>query len=172
MTLDTATSFLHSAIPAGTGIWADIGAGSGIFSRTLDRLLSPGSTIYAIDKTVGPLHRLRLENSELIVQAQDFTRNFSLPPLNGIIMANALHYAKDQVAVLKRLSGMLQPGGRLVLIEYETQASSPWVPYPVPFRRWWELAMDVGLSAPEVLAQLPSAYGHNHIYLAPADKLV
>ncbi|MCB0630638.1 MAG: class I SAM-dependent methyltransferase [Saprospiraceae bacterium] len=171
MDLHTAIDFIRPAIPPAQGIWADIGAGTGIFTQALDHLLEPGSTIYAADKNPHMLYGLHLASSKLIVEELDFNRPYTLPVLDGILMANTLHYAQAPVNVLDQLLEFLKPGGWFVLIEYETSRPlTPWVPYPVPLQKFVQLSAAVSLSEPKELARIPSAYGHDWIYLAQAEK--
>ena len=171
MELNTAIDFISPAISPTHGVWADLGAGTGIFTLALDHILEPGSTIYAADKNPHMLYKLQLAHCQLIIEELDFTRDFSLPPMDGIVMANALHYAKDQVAALSRVVDCLKPGGTLLLIEYETERPLPtWIPYPIPFKAFESLAARTGLTRPQEISRMPSAYGHEHIYLAAAEK--
>lgn len=171
MDLKTAINFIRPAIPTETGIWADIGAGTGIFTQAMDHLLGAGSTIYAADKNPHLLYSLQLQHSTLVVEELDFNRPYTLPQLDGILMANTLHYAHDPLPVLQKLLSFLKPDGHFVLIEYQTKRPiSPWVPYPVPLEKFTELAAMTNLTIPRELARIPSAYGHDWIYLAHATK--
>lgn len=171
MKLNEAIDFIQNVVISKKGRWADIGAGSGIYTQALDQILEPESVIYAADKNPHMLYQLRLERCELRIEELDFTRDFSLPPLDGILMANALHYAPNPQEVLEKVVNCLKPGGQLLLIEYETKRPlSPWIPYPVPFQKFCDLAPKAGLGEPQQVNQIPSAYGHEHIYLAVAAK--
>ena len=91
--------------------------------------------------------------------------------MDGIIMANALHYAQRPPEVLKNVLEHLKPGGAFLLIEYETRdPRPPWVPYPLPFATFQQMAPEAGLTEPELLAKVPSQYGHEHIYSAFCRK--
>ena len=81
-----------------------------------------------------------------------------LPPLDGIVMANALHFARDKVALLPLLRGYLRTSGRLVLVEYDTDHGNPWVPFPLSFRSWLTLAAEAGFSDTQRLASVPSRF--------------
>lgn len=171
MELNTAIHFIRPAIPHQRGTWADIGAGTGIFTQALDQLLAADSTIYAADKNPHLLYRLQLERCKLMIEELDFNRPYTLPALDGIIMANTLHYAEDPLPVLNRLLTFLKPGGLFILIEYQTHRPlAPWIPYPVPFESFEQLAAATVLSRPEELTSMPSSYGHDRIYLARATK--
>lgn len=171
MTIDEAKSFISPAIDTTKSLWADIGAGTGIFTQALDQLIAPGSHIYAMDKNPHSLYSLQVNNSALHIEEQDFNKPFDYPEMDGIIMANTLHYAENPKQVLENILSILKPGGIFILIEYETERPlKPWIPYPVPFDRFLKITEDLSLSIPQVLAKRPSAYGHDHIYLAKATK--
>lgn len=171
MNIQTAIDYLRPAVPKTKSTWADIGAGTGLFSEALDHLLEPGSTIIATDKSPHMLYRLVLKNSRLQIEDHDFTKPFNLPLVDGIIMANALHYAEDPAAVLENVLKILKPGGIFILVEYQTnQARPPWIPYPVPFEKFEQITMSLDLTKPEVMSKVTSNYGHDHIYLAKSFK--
>lgn len=144
-------------------VWADLGAGTGTFTRALAQLLEPGSTIYAVDKSaraVKALRTLRLPNhTALIVVHKDFLGPLDLPALDGLLMANALHYAEDQAAALRRITGYLRPEGRFLLVEYDRTRSNRWVPFPVPPSRLEALAAEGRLSGPQEVGRRSSSYG-------------
>lgn len=94
----------------------------------------------------------------MVVQA-DFTRALGLPRLDGGLMANALHYARDQVRTLRNLSRLIRPGGRFLLVEYDGRTASFAVPYPVPPDRFVRLCHEAGLEAPSVIGTRASRFG-------------
>ncbi|HAA22657.1 MAG TPA: hypothetical protein DCR93_13915 [Cytophagales bacterium] len=171
MTISEAIDFIRPAIPNAAGTWADLGAGDGIFLKALDTLLPSPSTLYAVDRKTSALEDLKFEKHRLHVLQGDFTQPLSLPSLDGILMANALHFVPQQQEVLLQLVDRLKYGGSLVLAEYDTdQPNPPWVPYPIPKERFAELAEAVGLQNFRVVNSRTSRYGHRDIYLAIADK--
>lgn len=172
MQLNQAIQFLEPAIPKQKGVWADIGAGSGIFTQALDQLLGKNSTIYALDTNIQSLNNLILENAELQVVQQDFNQNMDLPKLDGIIMANALHYSPNPIDTLKPILQCLKPSGIFIFMEYELNTPRPpWIPYPIPFKKFKEIATNLPVSVPIELNRLPSTFGNNYIYLAKIQKL-
>ena len=76
----------------------------------------------------------------------DVTRPLDLPPLDGLLLANLLHFIRDQAGLMRRLHGHLKPGGRLLVVEYDQALPIPWVPFPVPFARFEELAEGAGFA--------------------------
>ena len=169
-------ALIRDAVPAGDGIWADLGAGSGNFTRALCDLVGPGSTIYAVDRDGKAIARQQALVREAPggpavrpVQA-DFTRALNLPPLDGMLMANALHFVRDQQGLLATLVGYLRPGGRLVLVEYDVERALPWVPYPVPFARFEALAPRAGLNPPALARVRRSPSSGTAMYAAVAVR--
>lgn len=145
--------------PALGAIWADLGAGSGAFTVALLELLGEGGQIYAVDKN------LRLPKHPRIHTVWgDFTRPLKLPILDGILMANSLHYVRDKEGLLRTLLTYLKSSGRLLVVEYENRQPSPWLPFPVAFSELEGVASRSGLKA-AWLGQIPSEFG-GEIYAA------
>jgi SAM-dependent methyltransferase len=169
-----ALALLRAAVPAAQGeAWADLGAGDGVFTRALAALVGPGGHVFAVDEDDRALASIRAWAASaapaITLLRADVTRPLALPPLDGVVMANVLHFIADAEAVLPRIAALLTPGGRLVLIEYEGRRPGPWVPHPVSIARFHELAAASGLAAPRVAARRPSRYG-GEIYVAVAER--
>ena len=177
-----AVALIAPAVTAPGGRWADLGAGSGPFTRALAELLGPAGELLAVEREgadVVALRRLARERGAtlaLSVLHADFTAPTTLAhlvsrPFDGVLLANALHFvpAADQSRVVRALARTLVPSGRLVLVEYEGRRPNRWVPAPVSFARFGELAADAGLTAPAQVGTRPSAYG-GEMYAAYATK--
>ncbi len=163
-----AIALIAGAVPRETGTWADLGAGDGTFTRALVELLGPDSRIYAVDRdasAVGALKRWAAKEAPNVIPVTaDFTRPFDLPGLSeqmldGMLLANALHFVRDADVVLGRLAAWVRPGGRVVVVEYERRAASLWVPYPIPSTELPALAAAAGLSTPTITAARRSVFG-------------
>ena len=174
-----ASALIAGAIHKRGGVWADVGAGEGTFTSALAELLGSDSTIYAVDRDASAVaaleHWAPRAKAKVMPVAADFTRPFDLPGLDGrlldgMLLANALHFVRDADVVLARLAAMVKPGGRVVFVEYDRRAASRWVPYPIPATRLRALAASAGLSTPTVTATRPSDYG-GEIYVAVAERL-
>ena len=76
-----------------------------------------------------------------------FAREVSLPPLDGILMANSLHFHGDACALLLHTARWLKPGGLLILVEYDIETPNPWVPHPLPWVRFPAAAECAGFTA-------------------------
>jgi ubiquinone/menaquinone biosynthesis C-methylase UbiE len=147
------------------GVWADLGCGEGAFTLALADLLGPTGTIYAVDKNARALQQLErtmhtmFPTITLHSLASDFTQPLNLPALDGIVMANSLHYVRKKDALLQRVRGYIRPGGRLLLVEYNAdRGGNPWVPYPLSYETWSALADHNGFVQTQLLEKVPSRY--------------
>jgi len=153
------------------GVWADLGSGTGAFTLALADLVGPTAEIYSVDKDKGSLAeqervaRAQFPNMAFHYQAADFTRRLDLPPLDGVMMANALHFQRRKEDVVQLVRGYLRSGGRLILVEYNIDRGNPWVPYPIPYKAWEGLAERIGFMGTRLLATVPSRF-QREIYSA------
>ncbi len=158
------------------GTWADLGCGDGIFTAALYTLLGPGSEIYAVDKKQGALEALVRNFVSSYPGAAprpvraDFARPLSLPPLDGLLMANSLHFVRRKKPVLAQLVNLLKPGGRLIVVEYNTNRGNFAVPHPLDESGFLALSGEVGLHAPEIMAKIPSSF-LGEMYSGIAEKI-
>ena len=102
--------------------------------------------------------RSRFPPARVEYRVADFSAPLDLPPLDGIVMANALHYQRDKQALVRSLKGYLQPDGRFVLVEYNVDQGNPWVPYPLSFETWRRMAVDARFDEPRRLGRVPSLF--------------
>ena len=157
-------NLLRPGIAETGGVWADLGAGNGAFTLALADILDSTAKIIAVDKDGRALQNLRKSvqsrfpaiGLETIVA--DFTRTLELPHLTGVVMANSLHFHQNKQPILYQVQDYLQPGGRLLLVEYDTDRGNQWVPYPLSFSTWKTLAANVGFSQTQLLSTRPSRF--------------
>ena len=160
-----ARTLLAPAVAGAGGLWADLGCGDGVFSYLLCEVLTPGSHLYAVDKDHGALRQLARNlaghcrhNITLHPAQADFTQPLALPLLDGIVLANALHFVETKTPVLQQLALLLKPGARLVVIEYNTNHGTYAVPYPLDETLFLSLAATVGLQNAKIVARAPSSF--------------
>lgn len=179
MELRDAVELLRDAVGNSSGVWADLGAGTGTFTRALARTLGTASTVYAVDDDANAVRALRSlapapDEARIIPVEADFTRPLELPGLasgllDGILLANALHFVRDAEGVLTRLASNVRHCGRVILVEYDRRGAGRWVPHPIAASRWPALATSAGLADPAITATRPSMYSGN-LYVAVATK--
>ena len=170
MQLADAVALIRDAVEGGGNRWADVGAGRGTFTRALVEILGPDGRVIAVDREAGSiaeLQELTATATNVSVIEADFTEEVQLPRLDGLLLANALHFVKDAGAVLSRLVHHLEPDGRVVIVEYDRRAASRWVPYPIGIADLPKLAAGAKLSRFTVTDSRPSNY-EGTIYCAVA----
>jgi ubiquinone/menaquinone biosynthesis C-methylase UbiE len=166
MTHEDHVDLIRAAIEAAGpgGVWADLGSGWGAFTLALADLLGPGATIYSVDRDRGSLReqeramRSRFPDVHVEYVQADFTRPLDLPPLDGIVMANSLHFVKDKLPVVERVRAYLKPGGRFVLVEYNADRGNMWVPHPLSYPTWESLAWRAGFASTRMIGRVPSRF--------------
>jgi ubiquinone/menaquinone biosynthesis C-methylase UbiE len=157
-------NLLRDGVPGPGGVWVDLGSGTGAFTLALAELIGPTGQIHSVDKDQGALRkqeqmmRARFPSTIVHYHAADFTRRLDLPALDGIVMANSLHFVCEKDAVVQLVRSYLRPGGRLILVEYDTDQGNPWVPYPLSYRTWEALARRNGFAGTRRLATRPSRF--------------
>ncbi len=150
-------------------VWADLGSGGGAFTLALVDLLGadgPGATIFSVDANSRVLARqqgtmaTRFPAATVRYHTGDFTRPLGLPPLDGAVMANSLHFVRDTAKgpTLRLVRDALRPGGRLLLVEYDADRGNPWVPHPMTYGTWERVAAAAGFRNTRLLHRVPSRF--------------
>jgi SAM-dependent methyltransferase len=167
-------ALIRGGVPGPGGVWADLGAGTGNFTRALRELLGPAGTVYAVDRdgrAVRALSGLAAQPGAAVVPLQaDIAQPLRLPPLDGALAANVLHFIRDQPAALALIAGRLRPGGRLLVVEYEVAEPLRYVPYPLPPARLAALAAGAGLAEPAIVGRRVSPSSGIAMYAAVAVR--
>src|SRR5439155_2442269 len=126
--------------------------------------IGPTGHIYTIDKDQRALKdqekamRTNFPTTTVEYRNADFTQRLDLPKLDGIIMANSLHYVRHKDLILQLIRSYLRPGGRFILVEYNTDRGNMWVPYLLTYRTWEMLAHQNGFTTIHLLSTVPSRY--------------
>lgn len=148
--------------------WADLGCGSGLFTAALSHFLLPGSNIYAVDKTPPSAIKGVKAGIHTTIQRSDFIKDpFTFSQLDGIIVANALHYVSDKQRFIQKMEECLKPEGILLVVEYDTDQPVPmWVPYPTSYNTLQQLFEGQGYTHIHKLQERSSVYRRANIYAA------
>jgi SAM-dependent methyltransferase len=155
---------IREGVVGGGSAWADLGSGTGAFTLALADLLGGGGVIYSVDGDRRNLEEQaramgeRFSEVELHQLEADFTRPLELPRLDGIVMANSLHFVRAKQAVLPGILAYLRDGGPFVLVEYDSDSGNRWVPYPISYSTWAGLAGEVGLRQTRRIGSVPSRF--------------
>jgi ubiquinone/menaquinone biosynthesis C-methylase UbiE len=145
---------IRNGIARPGGVWVDGGAGTGNFTWALAVLLGPDATIYALDRDARAItaQRARLAaeppGATIVPRQADLTRPLALPALDGLLLANVVHFVRDQERFLQRLGTYLKPAGQLLVVEYQQTLPLPWVPFPLPFEKLAAVLGRAGFTAP------------------------
>jgi trans-aconitate methyltransferase len=159
-----ARMLLYPALAQRVGVWAELGCGDGVFTRLLAEWLPAGSLVYAVDRDAAALRRLQqalagsTSGVTVHLRQADFTHPLDLPPLDGMLLANSLHFVQDKEAVIRSLVPLLKPEGRVVVVEYNARRGNGAVPFPLPEEEFLPLAARVGLVQAEILVRTPSTF--------------
>ena len=170
-------NLIRKGITRSGGIWADIGSGDGAFTLALAELLGSTGQIISVDRNGSALKsqqskmKAQFPNVTVSYKVANYANQLDLPPLDGILMANSLHFceAKKRLDVLELMRTYLQPGGRFILVEYDTDKGNRWVPYPLSFHSWQAISQQAGLINTTLLATRPSRF-LGQIYASVSTK--
>ena len=144
--------------------WMELGAGDGEFTLALADLLGYAGEITAVDRDRRALAALesrlvsRFPSVSLETRTLDFTRELPPGPFDGVVAANSLHFVPDLAPVLATIRDRLTDAGRLVLVEYDADHGNPYVPHPISWRRWPDLAEAAGFAPPSLIHRVPSRF--------------
>jgi trans-aconitate methyltransferase len=146
--------------------WADLGCGSGLFTRALAGRLYPGSTIYAVDKNLSSFQKSSFPNNVIVKTIEsDFVHDdLNLENLDGILMANALHFVRNKKSFIEKMVPYFRDAPVFLIVEYDTDLPNPWVPYPLSFITLRKLFTELGFSVVKKISEKKSLYRTGRIY--------
>lgn len=177
MDASEATGLITTMVAAGDA-WADLGAGTGTFTAALARLVGREGRVYAVERDAHAVRALGVlaqrqsrDDAPITIVDADFRQRLDLPALDGVLLANSLHFVADdeQSPLLSRLAALLRAKGATVIIEYDNRPRSRWVPFPVSLARLGDLARAAGFAAPVIVGRRASEYGGT-MYVARLDR--
>ncbi|SDG60221.1 Methyltransferase domain-containing protein [Dyadobacter soli] len=148
--------------------WMDLGCCNGTFTTALATMLAPGSHIIGVDKQAQQFEKT-IGNQVTVEFLQADFESISCDrfALDGILLANSLHYVRDKESLIKRLEKCFATHKRFLIVEYDTLSSNPWVPYPIDFISLRAMFSGLGYDAWK-LGERPSLYGARKLYGAIA----
>lgn len=128
------------AIVAATGVGpgmavADVGAGTGLFTRLFAEAVGPNGTVYAVDISDvfvrNVLARGRARGQTNVTGVVNDPRDVALPArsVDLVFICATYHHFEYPHAMLASIHRALRPGAALVVIDFRKRegASSPWV---------------------------------------------
>lgn len=121
--------------PAGARV-ADIGAGSGYFSRRFAQAVGLEGVVYAVDIEPNMLRyiaaRAEKEGQANVVPVLATPANPMLPPrsVDVVFICNTIHHIAERARYYEILKRELLPGGRLVIVDFEKKDGIPVGPPP------------------------------------------
>ena len=157
-------NLLRRGIPQPGGVWADFGSGTGAFTLALAELIQPTGTIFSIDRDGSALQAQEKQMSARFPEVHvhylkaNYAYPLDLPPLDGIIAANTLHFLQDKEPILNLLFAYLKPKGRMILVEYNIDKGNYAVPYPLSYPVWERLSKRAGFTMTQLLATRTSHF--------------
>jgi len=144
--------------------WLELGAGEGAFTLALADLLGGEGQILATDRDNRVLrsaeqkvHR-RFPETRIETRTFDFRDAIPYGPFDGVLAANALHFVEDRDPILREIRLSLVPGGRLLIVEYDSDRGNAFVPHPFSFETWRREAVTAGYEEPRLVGRVPSRF--------------
>lgn len=170
MTFEEAAEFIADPRLDGR-VWADLGCGDGTFTLALATLLPRGSVVHAMDRDRRALAHIpnTHDGRSIVTHVGDFTA----PPwpfdrLDGLLLANSLHYVRDQAAFIRNCAAAMHRR-RFLIVEYDTDVANPWVPFPLSRECLTGLFSAAGYRSIDILRTRPSIYQRAPMYAALID---
>ena len=106
---------------------ADVGAGTGLFTRLFAVEVAPGGTVYAADIAANFLKHIEatckdagIKNVKTVLSKVDSSE---LPPasVDVVFLCDVYHHFEFPEKTLATLHAALKPGGRLVVVDYRRE---------------------------------------------------
>lgn len=97
-----------------TEVIADIGAGSGYFTR---RFAHHAAKVYAVDISADLLAKTKGEKIETVLATPDDPK-LPAASVDTIFICDVLHHIENREAYYNKLASALKPGGRIVNIDF------------------------------------------------------
>ena len=149
--------------------WIDLGCGTGVFTTALATILPAHSRILGVDRTAQHLPPTMGKQVSIEFLQTDFELTLpKLPVVDGILLANSLHFVKDKMTLVRSLETLFETTKRFLIVEYDTLTPNTWVPYPIDLESLKNMFGDLGGYSISKLGQRRSLYGSAMLYGALA----
>jgi predicted methyltransferase len=114
---------------------ADIGAGTGLFTRLFAARVAPGGKVYAVDISAtfvdNILRTCREQGLNNVRGIVDSDRGTGLPAesIDLAFVSDTYHHFEYPVSMLASIHDALRSGGRLIIVDFrrDARANPPWV---------------------------------------------
>jgi ubiquinone/menaquinone biosynthesis C-methylase UbiE len=109
---------------------ADIGAGTGFFSRRLAQAVAPSGKVYAEEIQPQMLRLLEQHSAEegikniVSVLGTDTDPRLPRGHFDWVLLVDVYHEFQDPQAMLAKIRACLKPGGRVALVEYRLEGDT------------------------------------------------
>lgn len=104
---------------------ADVGAGTGVFTRLLAQAVGPRGKVYAVDIS-GPFLKHVADESKRLgqeqvqtVQGKSDTTNLPAGSVDLVFICDTYHHFEQPAKMLASIHQALRPGGQLVVVEFD-----------------------------------------------------
>jgi uncharacterized protein (TIGR03067 family) len=114
---------------------ADVGAGTGAFTRLVAEEVGPKGKVYAVDIAAAFLEHIAAESKKrghdqvATIRGTQDTTNLPEGSIDVAFLVDTYHHLEHPRAVLGSIQRALRPGGRLVVVEFDRRegVSTPFV---------------------------------------------
>ncbi|MHA2033142.1 MAG: class I SAM-dependent methyltransferase [Candidatus Kariarchaeaceae archaeon] len=138
-------------------VWIDAGCGNGTYTFPLASLVS---NVIALDTNRNNLSYLESKipsGVNIKTKLFDFNNPFWYEvPVDGVLFGFSLHYDPIHEKALKNTYLQLKPEGQLVIFEYSSEKSVPWVPYPLTIKTLTSILEKLTFQSIQIVENIPA----------------
>ncbi len=144
-------------------VFADIGCGPGFFVFPASEIVGKDGKVYAIDTQQEMLNELKKRNPSknvVILRSEETRLPVDSTSIDIAIMVFVLHEVHHPVDFLKEVKRILNPSGRLIVIDWEKKVEEKGPPFEerLPKERAKDIFQQAGFEKIETASLNPSHY--------------